>query len=139
MEGLLDKLREISWPDNLDWIHKLDVNREEQEDVDVSDDLARDISFYMQGLECVRQAYLMFHSMGHPFLRPSDYFADMVKSDAHMEKIKGVVLKEMKKIEDVEEKRKARENKKLAKEVKAQKMKEKAKQKKDVAKAAERI
>ncbi|OIS96506.1 putative rrna-processing protein ebp2-like protein [Nicotiana attenuata] len=85
----------------------------------------------MQALECVRQAYLMFHSMGHPFLRPSDYFADMVKSDAHMEEIKGVVLKEMKKIEDVEERRKARENKKFAKEVQAQKIKERAKQKKE--------
>ncbi|KAL3521448.1 hypothetical protein ACH5RR_019597 [Cinchona calisaya] len=31
-DGLLDKLRYISWPENLDWIHRLsvDINREQE-------------------------------------------------------------------------------------------------------------
>ncbi|KAM3397857.1 putative rRNA-processing protein EBP2 isoform X2 [Capsicum galapagoense] len=129
-DGLLERLADISWPDDLDWTHRLNIDREEQEEVDVNDDLAREHSFYTQGLEGIRQAYANFHSTGEPFLRPSDYYAEMVKSDVHMEKVKSRLLAEKKRIEESEERRKARENKKLAKEVQAQKMKERTKQKK---------
>ncbi|KAJ7946945.1 putative rRNA-processing protein EBP2 [Quillaja saponaria] len=55
----------------------------------------------------------------------------MVKTDTHMEKVKGRLLTEKRKIEEAEERRKAREAKKLAKEIQAQKLKERAKQKKE--------
>ncbi|CAN4089763.1 unnamed protein product [Withania somnifera] len=129
-DGLLERLADISWPDDLDWTHRLNMDREEQEEVDVNDDLAREHSFYTQGLEGIRQAYVNFQVTGEPFLRPSDYYAEMVKSDTHMEKVKGRLLAEKKRVEDSEERRKARENKKLAKEIQAQKMKERSKQKK---------
>lgn len=129
-DGLLERLADISWPDDLDWTHRLSINREEQEEVDVNDDLAREHSFYTHGLEGIRQAYVNFQSTGEPFLRPSDYYAEMVKSDTHMEKVKGRLLAEKKRIEESEERRKARDNKKLAKDVQAQKMKERTKQKK---------
>ncbi|KAJ8536071.1 hypothetical protein K7X08_034472 [Anisodus acutangulus] len=88
-DGLLERLNDISWPNNLDWTHRLNIDREEQEQVDVNDDLAREHSFYTQGLEA-----------------------------------------EKRRIEESEEGRKARDNKKLAKDVQAQKMKERTKQKK---------
>ncbi|CAH9141030.1 unnamed protein product [Cuscuta epithymum] len=129
--GLLDKLGDISWPEKADWIHRLsfDIDREGEE-VDVNDDLARELSFYTQALQGTREAYLKFQSAGLPFLRPSDYYAEMVKSDVHMEKVKGRLLAEKKNIEEAEERRKARENKKIAKEMQAQKLKERAQQKK---------
>lgn len=130
-DGLLDKLGDISWPENVDWIHKLSVDIDRDQEVDVDDDLRRELAFYTQALEGTRQAFVEFQSMGIPFLRPSDYYAEMVKSDAHMEKVKGRLLAEKKKIEESEERRKARENKKIAKEVQAQKLKERAKQKKE--------
>nr|GEW77404.1 probable rRNA-processing protein EBP2 homolog [Tanacetum cinerariifolium] len=68
--------------------------------------------------------------MGIHFLRPTDYYAEMVKTDTHIEKIKGWILSEKRRIEEAEEKRKARDNKKKAKEVQAQKQKERVKQKK---------
>ncbi|KAL6997802.1 hypothetical protein U1Q18_007927 [Sarracenia purpurea var. burkii] len=131
-DGLLDKLGDIRWPENVEWIHKLslDINREEQE-VDVNDDLARELAFYTQALEGARQAFVKFQSIHLPFLRPSDYYAEMVKSDSHMEKVKGRLLVEKRKIEEAEERRKARESKKIAKEVQAQKLRERAKQKKE--------
>ncbi|XP_009625629.1 probable rRNA-processing protein EBP2 homolog [Nicotiana tomentosiformis] len=129
-EGLLERLGDISWPDNLDWSHRLNIDREEQEVVDVNDDLAREHSFFTQALDGARQMYLSFQSKGEPFLRPADYYAEMVKTDTHMEKVKGRLLAEKRKMEESEERRKARENKKLAKEVQAQKMKDRAKQKK---------
>ncbi|OVA07695.1 Eukaryotic rRNA processing [Macleaya cordata] len=130
-EGLLEQLREISWPENVEWIHKLTIDIDRDQEVDVNDDLARELSFYNQALEGTRQAFEKLQSMNLPFLRPSDYYAEMVKTDAHMVKVKGRLLVEKKRIEESEERRKAREAKKIAKEVQAQKLKERAKQKKE--------
>lgn len=130
-EGLLDKLGEISWPQDVEWIHKLSLDIEQEQEVDVNDDLARELAFYTQALEGTRQAFVKFQTMNLPFLRPVDYYAEMVKTDSHMEKIKGRLLSEKKRIEEAEERRKARDNKKKAKEVQAIKQKERVKQKKD--------
>nr|GMC97283.1 probable rRNA-processing protein EBP2 homolog [Ipomoea batatas] len=85
-DGLLDKLGDISWPDKAGWMHKLSIDIDQEGEVDVNDDLARELSFYTQALQGTREAYLKFQSDGVPFLRPSDYYAEMVKSDVHMEK-----------------------------------------------------
>lgn len=130
-DGLLDKLGDISWPQNLPWIDKVSIDIEQAQEVDVNDDLARELAFYTQALEGTRQAFGKFQKIGVPFLRPSDYYAEMVKTDSHMEKVKGRLLVEKRKIEEAEERKKAREAKKLAKEVQAQKQKERAKQKKE--------
>ncbi|CAL9092876.1 unnamed protein product [Musa textilis] len=130
-EALLEKLDDIAWPQNIEWIHKLTVDHAVEQEVDVNDDLARELAFYTQALDGTRQAFEKLQSMGIPFLRPPDYYAEMVKSDAHMLKVKGKLLVEKKKIEDAEERKKAREAKKLAKEVQAQKTKERAKRKKE--------
>ncbi|XP_058085381.1 probable rRNA-processing protein EBP2 homolog [Magnolia sinica] len=130
-DGLLEKLGDISWPENLDFIHKLSVDFDQEQEVDVNDDLARELAFYTQALEGTRQAFEKLQSMGLPFLRPPDYYAEMVKTDNHMEKVKGRLLVEKKRIEEAEERRKAREAKRIAKEVHAQKLKERSKQKKD--------
>ncbi|KAJ0254785.1 rRNA-processing protein EBP2 [Hirschfeldia incana] len=130
--GLLDKLQDISWPEDVDWTHKLTVEIDQgPQAVDVNDDLAREMAFYTQALEGTRQAFSKLQEMGLPFLRPGDYYAEMVKSDTHMEKVKSKLLYEKKQMEEAEERRKARDNKKMAKEVQSQKMKERAKQKKD--------
>ncbi|XP_075510125.1 LOW QUALITY PROTEIN: putative rRNA-processing protein EBP2 homolog [Primulina tabacum] len=130
-DGLFDKLADISWPENVDWIQKLSIDIDQGQEVDVNDDLNRELAFYTQALEGARQAFTKFQSMGLPFLRPSDYYAEMVKTDRHMEKVKGRLLSEKRKTEEAEERRKARENKKLAKEIQAQKQRERTKQKKE--------
>ncbi|KVI04583.1 Eukaryotic rRNA processing [Cynara cardunculus var. scolymus] len=130
-DGILDKLGDISWPEDVEWIHKLSLDINQEQEVDVNDDLNRELAFYTQALEGTRQAFVKFQTMGLPFLRPSDYYAEMVKTDSHMEKIKGRLLVEKRRIEEAEERRKARDNKKKAKEVQAQKQKERVKQKKD--------
>lgn len=129
--GLLDKLGDISWPESVDWIHKLSFDIEQENEVNVNDDLNRELAFYTQALEGARQAFTVFQSKDLPFLRPSDYYAEMVKTDAHMGKVKGRLLAEKRKMEEAEERRKARDNKKLAKEIQVQKQRERAKQKKE--------
>lgn len=130
-DGLLDKLGDISWPENVGWVHKLSIDVDQEQEVDVNDDLARELAFYTQALDGTRQAFEKLQAMKLPFLRPSDYYAEMVKTDNHMEKVKGRLLSEKKKIEEAEERRKAREAKKLSKEIQSQKLKERAKQKKE--------
>jgi rRNA-processing protein EBP2 len=130
-DEIIEKLKDISWPENIEWIHKLSIDIDQEKEVDVNDDLARELAFYTQALDGTRQAFEKLQSMGLPFLRPPDYYAEMVKTDAHMVKVKGRLLSEKKKIEESEERRKARESKKLAKEIQSQKQKTRAKQKKD--------
>lgn len=130
-DGIMDKLGDISWPENSGWVHKLSVDIDQEQKVDVNDDLTRELAFYTQALEGTRKAFEKLQSMGPPFLRPEDYYAEMVKSDSHMERVKSRLLVEKKKIEEADERRKARESKKLSKEIQAQKLKERAKQKKE--------
>ncbi|KAI5346917.1 hypothetical protein L3X38_014796 [Prunus dulcis] len=130
-DGLLDKLGDISWPENAGWVHKLSVDIDQEQQVDVNDDLTRELAFYTQALEGTRKAFEKLQSMGLPFLRPEDYYAEMVKTDSHMERVKSRLLVEKKKIEEADERRKARDAKKLSKEIQAQKLKERAKQKKE--------
>ena len=87
------------------------------------------MAFYTQALDGTQQAFEKLQAVGIPFLRPPDYYAEMVKSDSHMLKVKGKLLVEKKKRD--EERKKARDSKKLAKEVQAQKTKERAKRKKE--------
>ncbi|GLU20954.1 hypothetical protein SLE2022_371260 [Rubroshorea leprosula] len=129
-DGLIEKLNDISWPEDVEWVHRLSIDIDQEKEVDVNDDLARELAFYTQALDGTRQAFEKLQSMGLPFLRPSDYYAEMVKTDVHMEKVKGRLLAEKKKIEEAEERKKAREAKRLAKEIQAEKLKERAKQKK---------
>ncbi|XP_030950519.1 probable rRNA-processing protein EBP2 homolog [Quercus lobata] len=130
-DSLLDKLGDISWPENAGWIHRLSINVNQEQEVDVNDDLTREAAFVMQALEGTKEAFEKLKSMKINCFRPPDYYAEMVKTDSHMEKVKGKLLSEKRKIEEAEERRKARESKKLSKEIQAQKQKERAKQKKE--------
>ncbi|XP_074569012.1 putative rRNA-processing protein EBP2 homolog [Curcuma longa] len=130
-EALLEKLGDIAWPEHVKWIDKLTIDHNPEQEIDANDDLIRESAFYTQALVGTRQAFEKLQSMGVPFLRPPDYYAEMVKSDSHMLKVKSKLLVEKKKIEEAEERKKAREAKKLAKEVQVQKTKERAKRKKD--------
>lgn len=130
-DGLLEKLGDMSWPENSKWVDKLTVDIEQEQPVDVNDDLTRELAFYTQALNGTRMAFEKLQSMGLPFLRPEDYYAEMVKSDSHMEKVKSRLLVEKKNMEEADERRKAREAKKLSKEIQNQKLKERAKQKKE--------
>jgi rRNA-processing protein EBP2 len=67
-----------------------------------------------------------------PFTRPSDYFAEMVKSDSHMERIRQKLLDERAGIAKSEEARRQRQLKKVGKQVQVQKLKERVKGRKEM-------
>ena len=78
------------------------------------------------------EARALAAKMKFPFTRPADYFAEMVKSDSHMERIRQRLLDESANIKKSEIKRKEREGKKFGKQVQIEKLKEREKSKKDM-------
>jgi len=49
--------------------------------IEVHDDLKREVAFYNLALEAVHAARQQCETLGMPFTRPEDFFAEMVKTD----------------------------------------------------------
>lgn len=84
----------------------------------------------LQALEATQEAIQRFDAAGTPWLRPTDYYAEMVKTDDHMNKVKSQFMYEQKQIEEKEERRRQREQKQYGKKVQLEKTQEKQKDKK---------
>ncbi|KDQ50472.1 hypothetical protein JAAARDRAFT_41933 [Jaapia argillacea MUCL 33604] len=129
----LERIRDtIKLDPSLPWTETLSVTYPEMIEVDVNDDLKRELTFYKQALHSATAARTLAHSLSFPFTRPPDYFAEMVKSDAHMERIRLRLLNESAGIKKSEMKRKEREGKKFGKQVQIEKLKEREKGKKEM-------
>jgi rRNA-processing protein EBP2 len=81
---------------------------------------------YKQALHSAKLAKELAAKSNPPlaFTRPDDYYAEMIKSDAHMSRIRQRLLDETAGIKKGEEKRKEREMKKIGKQVQLEKLKE---------------
>lgn len=97
---------------------------------DVSDDLTRELAFYSQSLEAAIAGRKALKDEGIPFTRPNDYFAEMVKADEHMAKVKGKLVEEAASKKASAEARKQRDLKKFGKQVQVAKLQEREKEKK---------
>ena len=95
-------------------------------------DISPCFSSYKQALYSADQARALAASHSLPFTRPSDYFAEMIKADAHMERIRSRLLDERAGIKKTEEKRKERTAKKFGKQVQLEKQREREKGKKEM-------
>ncbi|KAF2225925.1 eukaryotic rRNA processing protein EBP2-domain-containing protein [Elsinoe ampelina] len=98
---------------------------------DIEDDLGRELAFYKQSLEAVTQARSLLKKEGVLFSRPADYFAEMVKSDEHMGKIKKKLVDDAASKKAAAEARKQRDLKKFGKQVQIAKLQERDKAKKE--------
>ncbi|KAI6044914.1 eukaryotic rRNA processing [Pisolithus marmoratus] len=125
-------LKRSSWIHQLPWTETLVVTYPETIDVDVNDDLNRELAFYKQALHSAERARTLAAKHSLPFTRPPDYFAEMVKSDAHMERIRMKLLDERAGIKKSEEKKREREAKKFGKQVQIEKQKERERSKKEM-------
>ena len=89
--GMLQKFEEICLPGDWAWAETLVVQPDERlgsavENVD--DDLKREVAFYQHTLSAVKQGLSQLEQSKVPFMRPDDYYAEMVKTDAHMLKVR---------------------------------------------------
>ena len=98
---------------------------------DVNDDLTRELAFYKQCLDAVNEGRAMLKKEGVPFARPNDYFAEMVKSDEHMGKIKAKMVDEAANKKAAAEAKRQRDLKRFGKQVQVAKLQERDKSKRE--------
>ena len=84
----------------------------------INNDIKREVIFYNNTRENVMKAMQILIQSKVPISRPDDFFAEMIKSDAHMAKVKGRLLKQQSKIQKFEEKKSKMENRKFHKAMK---------------------
>ena len=105
---------------------------------DINDDLARETHFYEQALATANAAIRKLKDLGVATRRPDDFYAEMVKSDEHMKRVRAELIFEQTSLETREERRKAREQKRYGKQVQAEKLKERTLQKKESIKSLDK-
>lgn len=98
---------------------------------DIYDDTERELAFYKQSLHAVLEARTRLQKLKVPFQRPLDYFAEMVKSDEHMDKLKSKLVKEASEKKAREDARKQRNLKKFGKQVQVATLQQRQKEKRD--------
>ena len=86
------------------------------------DDLNREKAFYTQAQAAVAIARQKLETMKVPYLRPDDYYAEMLKSDGHMQRIRDTLLFEERKLAAFQRRKKA-QSKKSGKQLNAEKLK----------------
>lgn len=93
---------------------------------------SRSFNSYKQALWAATHAEQLHNAAQIPFHRPSDYFAEMLKTDAHMSTIRQNLLDEQAGIAASEAARKLREQKKFGKKVQVEKVRERQKEKREI-------
>lgn len=94
---------------------------------DIDDDLARELAFYKQSLDAVKTARIALKKEGVAFTRPTDYFAEMVKSEEQMGKVRQKVVDEVARKKASGDARRQRDLKKFGKAVQVAKLQERDK------------
>ncbi|CAM9185843.1 unnamed protein product [Ectocarpus sp. 12 AP-2014] len=127
--GLLQKAAEMERA--IPWEETLTVSDVPLELADVHDDLKREVSFYNNALEAVKRGRSLLVAANVPYKRPEDFLCEMVKTDAHMDKIKDKLIFEQQKMDAFEQRKARQEQRKYAKELNSNKVAEKSKRKKE--------
>lgn len=99
---------------------------------DIHDDTERELAFYKQALNAAVVCRKKAKQADIPFDRPVDYFAEMVKSDEHMTRLKNKLIEEEKEKLGIQEARKQRELKKYGKKVQHEKLQQRQKEKREM-------
>ncbi|PAV67016.1 hypothetical protein WR25_18369 [Diploscapter pachys] len=129
----------IRFANNLPWIETVDVTSDVQIDKKlIENDLERELHFYRQAESAVQAAYPKLLKLGVKVLRPSDYYAEMAKSDHHMQKIRKRLL-DLQTVKDRQEAyRRMREEKKFAAKVQKEANEKKQAEKKKFTEAVQK-
>lgn len=88
--------------------------------------------FHRQAQSAVMCGIQLLLKHNVPTHRPEDYFAEMFKSDEHMQKVRHALLQRKTALEQTEKVRRIRQEKKLAKEKRVSAVQEKHKQKREL-------
>lgn len=130
---------------DLPWVERLDMTNPPAEDVlskvegkaadvangdvTVDDDFQREMFFYRQAQATVLAALPLLNKHSIATKRPNDYFAEMAKTDQHMQKIRKKLLAKQTIMERSEKAKKLREQRKYGKKVQIEVMQKRQKEK----------
>ena len=112
---LSELLNDHQYIDN-NFIENLSINIDNNNEISANKDIERELSFYNQALLSLNKAIKLFHQHNILYKRPNDYYAEMLKPDQHMQKIKQSLLTEKRKIQIVENRKLIQYNNKYNKE-----------------------
>lgn len=136
---------------DLKWIERMDitVNTKELPGIDKEedktnknpeeDDFERELLFYRQAQVAAKEALSKLRDLSVPTERPEDYFAEMVKSDTHMQKIRQKMLNKKESIEKSEKAKKQRTLKKYGKKIQQQVLQKRQQEKKKMLQAVDHL
>ena len=96
----------------------------------MDDDLEREVAFYNMTLALVQEGREKVLALKEKFKRPGDFFCEMLKSDAHMARVKDDLIFQQKKMEALEKRKERQQTLKFSKAVQERAKMEKAEQKK---------
>lgn len=129
---------------DLEWVERLDVTlgpvpdmsdpqstaqSKEQKAVDPEDDFKREMSFYRQAQAAVLAVLPRLHQLKIPTKRPTDYFAEMAKSDQQMQKIRQKLQAKQASMEKSEKAKQLRALRKYGKKVQTEVLQKRQKEK----------
>jgi len=119
-------IAQIALPSDFHWVETLSITTPEPFHLDnLQDDLKRESQFYQMSLDGVKEAISRLDESGIPYQRPPDFYAEMVKPDSHMARVKDSLIREKKKMAFTAARKKQREDAKMAKEILAERRKAK--------------
>ena len=98
---------------------------------DFNDDIQRETAFFRQAQVGAHEGRRLLRKESVPFTRPRDYFAEMVKDDGHMDKVKAQLIQEATNKKAAAEARKLRDLKKFGKQVQVAKLQDRQRQKRE--------
>lgn len=144
VEGLKQCLADFR--KSLPWVERLDLTNQPTEDiiakaegklpnasggeVNAEDDFQREMFFYRQAQASVLQALPLLNKLNIATKRPEDYFAEMAKTDQHMQKIRKKLIAKQAILEKSEKAKKLREQRKYGKKVQVEVIQRRQKEKK---------
>jgi len=99
-------------------------------EINAEDDFQREMYFYRQAQATVLEALPKLRKLNIPTKRPTDYFAEMSKTDQHMQKIRKKLLTKQTAMEKSEKAKKLRELRKYGKKVQVEVLQKRQKDKK---------
>ena len=130
--ALQRSLKSIALPSSLPFSATQAVTSAEPVQIaDVEDDLSRELAFYQQSLNAVKEARSLLKKEGAAFSRPADYFAEMVKSEEQMGKVRAKVVDEAARKKASADARRQRDLKKFGKAVQVAKLQERDRAKRE--------
>ena len=117
------------------WIETMALTYEKtlaEEVPDAQNDLDRELAFYRQSLDAAMRGRERVLAAKVPFTRPNDYFAEMLKTDEHMERVRQRLLDESASIKASEDAKRQRELKKYGKKIQTEKLMERQRNKREM-------